>query len=125
PREPVDAGLRRRIRDVRPADARADAADRRDVHDRARTLPLHVRQHLLAGEEHRFEIHAEDAVPGLLSRLDRTASATRDAGVVVEDVDPPELADARCGHRFAVRRAGHIPAERHRGPALALDLALR
>ena len=69
----------------------------RDIDDRAGFLPLHHRQHVLAGEKHGGEIHIELRVPNLLAHLRRPAGR-RAADIVDEDIDAAEAIDAGFHH---------------------------
>ena len=76
-----DTRLGRRVRDLRrsgPAQTRRG----RDVDDRPATLPLHEGQHVLAGQEHAFQVEVDLCVEHFLAHLD--GSATRGAANVVD-----------------------------------------
>jgi len=59
--------------------------ERGDVDDHALALPLHVRKHLLPGQEHALQVDVVDPVPALLGGLDRTADFD-DPDIVVQHV---------------------------------------
>ncbi len=87
-----DCGLGRCIGDIghaKPADSRHAS----DVDDRPLALPLHIRKHMLAGQEHALQIDVVDPVPALLGGLDRAADFN-DPDVVVQHVDPAERRNA-------------------------------
>src|SRR5712692_8992217 len=97
--ERIHSSLRRLVGEQ--AD-RADGGDRGDVDDDAASLLAHHWQDVLAGEKYALEIHGENAVPGFLGEVQRTAIARADADVVVEDVDSSVGAAAGFGEPAAI-----------------------
>ena len=65
---------------------------------RARLLLLHHRQHVLAGQEHAFEIGVDLGVPDLFRHFHRPAGR-RPADIVHQDVDAAEMPDTSLHHR--------------------------
>ena len=66
-----------------------DGRDRRDVDDRALTLLLHDRKHVLAREKDARRVNVHDAMPALLGKLYRSAHLGY-ADVVVQHIDAAE-----------------------------------
>src|SRR5207248_10322951 len=98
----------------------ADARNGSNVDDCSLALPLHVRKHLLAGQEHAFQVHLVDPIPTLLAGLDRTADFN-DADIVVQYVDPAKFGNAGVDYRNDIIGTGHVSGDRHADAALALD----
>src|SRR5260370_28941426 len=104
------------LRNARPADARSGG----DVDVRPFPLPLQVRKHLLASQEHALQVHVVDPVPTLLAGLYRTADFN-DADIVVQYVDPPKRRDASVDYRSDIIGTGHVPGDDLADAALTLD----
>ena len=90
-------------------------------------LPPPLRDHVpasrLAEEEDRLEVGVDHRVPILFGEVDRVGAAD-DAGIVDQDVEPPELLDRRaydtvCTGSMVERSADTISARRPSARALA------
>jgi len=114
-RELDDRGLGRRVGDVRNSKP-ADARDGSDIGDRALALPLHMREHVLAGQEHALQIDVADPVPALLASLDRTADFDG-PDIVVQHVDPAKCRDLLGPEPLPKERVlhalAHFPTNSH------------
>ena len=98
-------------RHVVPGD---DAGHGRDVDDRPAAGGPEVRQRQLAAQEHAVEVDGVHAPPGLqVGVLD--GATLGDAGVVDQDVEPPEFGDRAFQGHAPVRRLGHVVANRDGG----------
>src|SRR5580658_10931568 len=86
--EAVDAGFGGRV--VGLAELAALAVHRGDVHDAAPAALDHAVDHLLGDVEQRVEVGLDDRTPGIQIHLLKRAVA-RDAGVVHQNVDRPDL----------------------------------
>jgi hypothetical protein len=113
--------LRRGVGDLRGRGA-DDRDEGGDVDDRAAAPLEQVGDAVLAAEEDAPRVHGLDAVPRLDGGVeDRRVVVGRDAGVVVEDVDPAEALRRRAHHLLDLRLVGHVHGLRERGavPTLA------
>src|SRR6516162_256691 len=79
----------------------------------------HVREHLLAGQEHALQVDIVDPVPTILGGLDRTAYFD-DPDIVVQHVDPAECRHAGVDHGGNVMGKRHVSGDRFANAALAL-----
>jgi len=72
--------------------------NRRDIDDRARALPAHYRDRMLAGHDRAPQIDRGDPVVGFLAQFVEwlVAAADRNADVVVEDVESALRRTASC-----------------------------
>jgi hypothetical protein len=111
--------LARGVGDLGLADV-AQARDRRDVDNRAAALSLHLRQHVLAGEECAFEVDVHLLVPDRFVHRHRVARL-RAADVVDQDVDAAKAGDAGLHQRLHVGGAGHVADLHLRHAAFGLD----
>ena len=98
-RERVETGLRRGVRgEVEVAELRRA---RRHVDDRPATLLAHHRDRVLAAEHRAAQVDGHDPLPGVDLHVGdgpvlRELRRFRERGVVVEDVEAPELADGHA-----------------------------
>src|SRR3954468_1146844 len=116
-REHVDPALRGGVVDQRLV--APQSVHRPGVDDR-RALP-HVLERLVRRPPRAVQVGLERAVPDLardlLGRVDRRLRA----GVVHEDVDPPELLDGLRDYSARLVLVLHVAAQRDRAPPLGLD----
>src|SRR6516164_6857798 len=80
----------------------------------------HVREHLLAGQEHALQVDIVDPVPTILGGLDRTAYFD-DPDIVVQHVDPAECRHAGVDHGGDVFGKRYVSCGRLADAALPLD----
>ncbi len=94
------------------ADERDEA---RDVDDRAAAALDHVRDGVLAAEEHAADVDGHDLVPGVdVGVDDRVVGGRHDPGVVVEHVQAAIRVDRRVDHRLGVGLPGNVGGDSDR-----------
>jgi hypothetical protein len=116
-------GLRRCVADVRNSKP-ADARDGCDVDDCSLALPLHVRKHLLAGQEHALQVNVVNTVPALFGGLDRAADFDN-PDIVVQHVDAAECLETGVNDGSDIFGTRHVPRDRLADAALRFDDPLR
>src|SRR4029079_3635077 len=99
---------------------RTDAAD---VDDRTALARGHPRPDERGQSERPLEIDAQNLVPQLFGDARRVRVERRDAGVVDEDVDTPELSVDPLDERVDVAPAAHVKGLAHAAPPEVDDLA--
>jgi hypothetical protein len=121
PREPENARLGGRV--IRLSELALLAVDRADVDDAAECALAHPFDHVAAHVEHRAEVRV-DHFPPLLGAHAMQCRVARDAGVVDQDLDRPQIGfDAAHAGRAGLE-VGNIPPVRC-DRALARELRRR
>ena len=95
--------------------------DRGDVHHPAEALLEHLVDEHLGAVEDPVEIDGQHPAPGGVVHL-HEALVRRDAGVVDEDVDVPELLQHVLRHPIGIGVIGHVGLGEHDSAAQLLDL---
>ena len=118
-----------RVRALRPAlAAGVDDRERRRVQRRLGADVDHRApgSHVLRGEggqpQGAFEVHRDRLVEQLRGHVQQRRGHGRDAGVVDQDVDPPELGDRDVDQRRALVPVADVAAHRQRPATQGLDL---
>ena len=107
-----DRTLGCRVRDLRRCGAH-ERHERRDVDHRAAPALEQVRDPVLAAEEDALRVHVLDALPDLHRCLQNgRVLVGRDAGVVVQDVDPTKPIGGGAHHRLDRPFVGNVDRER-------------
>jgi len=118
----TEAAVRLGISAAASAAEVAQAADRADIHDRARALPDHLGQQHLAGDEDAGEVDVELAAEFVDRHLDGPAG-DRAADVVQQHVEAAELLQRVRRHRRDRSEVGHVGLEHERLALLLADQA--
>src|SRR5208282_5873483 len=90
----------------------------------AAALLDHLRDRILAAEEHALQAHVHDPVPFFLAGV-HYGFGHEDAGVIEQDVEPAERAYRFIDHALDFRADAHVHRHRFRDAAGPLDLGRR
>src|SRR5690348_10190611 len=90
------------------------------IDDHAAAALDHVRDGVLASEEHAFHAHVHHPIPYLFGGIDDVLGHVH-TGIVVEDVDAAECAHGLIDHPLDFRADAHIDGDRFGGAAGAAD----
>src|SRR5208282_4027370 len=122
-RQVDDAGFRRAV-GVQPVEA-ADTRDRRRGDNRAAANFAHLGRRMLHPEEYAAQQYILALVPILDGDLFERSDCPADSGVVVNDVEAPELLDRACDERLDFSFGGDVGFLKDRATGVLFAIANR